>query len=45
MAVLAVIDTGPGIVPEQAAYVFELFYRGTPPGSATRSPRRVSGLG
>jgi two-component system, OmpR family, sensor kinase len=46
MAILAVIDTGPGIAPKQAAHVFERFYRGTPPGSGDTVPRTDgSGLG
>jgi two-component system OmpR family sensor kinase len=46
MAVLAVIDTGPGIDPAQAAHLFERFYRGTPPGSGDTAPHTAgSGLG
>jgi two-component system OmpR family sensor kinase len=45
-AVLAVIDTGPGIDPDQAARVFERFYRGTPSRSGNTAPRTAgSGLG
>jgi two-component system, OmpR family, sensor kinase len=46
MAVLRVIDSGPGIDPDQAVHIFERFYRGTPPGSGDAAPRTGgSGLG
>jgi len=46
MAVLAVIDTGAGVDPQQMPHVFERFYRGTPPGSGDAAPRTEgSGLG
>jgi two-component system OmpR family sensor kinase len=46
LAVLRVIDSGPGIDPDQAAHIFERFYRGTPPGSGDAAPRTGgSGLG
>ena len=45
-AVLAVIDTGSGVDPQQMPHVFERFYRGTPPGSGDAAPRTEgSGLG
>jgi two-component system, OmpR family, sensor kinase len=46
MAVLAVCDAGPGLNPEQAAHVFERFYRGSPPRSGDAASRTEgSGLG
>ena len=46
MAVLAVIDTGPGIDPEQAAHVFERFIAARHPGATMRRPRTEGrGLG
>ncbi|HEX3802860.1 MAG TPA: HAMP domain-containing sensor histidine kinase [Solirubrobacteraceae bacterium] len=45
-AVLAVIDTGAGIDPDQVGRVFERFYRGTPSASGDVAPRTEgSGLG
>jgi two-component system OmpR family sensor kinase len=45
-AILTVADQGPGIDPDQAAHIFERFYRGTLVGAHDTAPRSAgTGLG